>query len=89
VIYNLSTQGTIEEHILHLLHEKINMFEMVIGGLDVILERFEKKESLEKSLYKIMLESRSDEELRNELDHIGESLSELTQGIKKESETAT
>lgn len=22
VIYNLSTQGTIEEHILHLLHEK-------------------------------------------------------------------
>ncbi|ETT45396.1 ATP-dependent helicase [Paenibacillus odorifer] len=89
VIYNLSTQGTIEEHILHLLHEKINMFEMVIGGLDVILERFEKKESLEKSLYKIMLESRSDEELRHELDHIGESLSELTQGIKKESETAT
>lgn len=89
VIYNLSTQGMIEEHILHLLHEKINMFEMVIGGLDVILERFEKKESLEKSLYKIMLESRSDEELRNELDHIGESLSELTQGIKKESETAT
>lgn len=89
IIYNLSTQGTIEEHILHLLHEKINMFEMVIGGLDVILERFEKKESLEKSLYKIMLESRSDEELRHELDHIGESLSELTQGIKKESETAT
>jgi SNF2 family DNA or RNA helicase len=89
VIYNLSTQGTIEEHILHLLHEKINMFEMVIGGLDVILERFEKKESLEKSLYKIMLESRSDEEMRNELNHIGESLSELTQGIKKESETAT
>ncbi|WP_312149695.1 DEAD/DEAH box helicase [Paenibacillus odorifer] len=89
VIYNLSTQGTIEEHILHLLHEKINMFEMVIGGLDVILERFEKKESLEKSLYKIMLESRSDGELRHELDHIGESLSELTQGIKKESGTAT
>lgn len=89
VIYNLSTQGTIEEHILHLLHEKINMFEMVIGGLDVILERFEKKESLEKSLYKIMLEARSDEELRHELDHIGESISEITQGITKESETPT
>ncbi|KAF4325440.1 hypothetical protein G195_000996 [Phytophthora kernoviae 00238/432] len=49
-IYNLSTTGTIEEHILNLLHEKINMFEMVIGGLDVILERLEKKESIEKSL---------------------------------------
>ncbi|WP_150275466.1 DEAD/DEAH box helicase [Paenibacillus tepidiphilus] len=85
-IYNLSTQGTIEEHILHLLHEKINMFEMVIGGLDVILERFEQKESLEKSLYKIMLESRSDEELRSGLDNIGDSLSSLTRDIRKESE---
>ncbi|QQZ59325.1 DEAD/DEAH box helicase family protein [Paenibacillus sonchi] len=84
VIYNLSTEGTIEEHILHLLHEKINMFEMVIGGLDVILERFEKKESLEKSLYKIMLEARSDEELRSGVDHIGDSLSELTHGVRDE-----
>ncbi|MRN52751.1 DEAD/DEAH box helicase [Paenibacillus monticola] len=89
IIYNLSTQGTIEEHILHLLHEKINMFEMVIGGLDVILERFEKTESLEKSLYKIVLESRTDEELRSGLDHIGESISELTEDIQKESEAAT
>lgn len=78
VIYNLSTEGTIEEHILHLLHEKINMFEMVIGGLDVILERFEQKGSLEKSLYKIVLEAGSDEELRTGLDTIGDSLSELT-----------
>lgn len=88
VIYNLSTEGTIEEHILHLLHEKINMFEMVIGGLDVILERFEKKESLEKSLYKIVLEARSDEELRSELDQIGDSLSELTHANLDESEVA-
>ncbi|ASA20721.1 DEAD/DEAH box helicase [Paenibacillus donghaensis] len=89
VIYNLSTEGTIEEHILHLLHEKINMFEMVIGGLDVILERFEKKESLEKSLIKIMLEAKSDEELRSGLDHIGESLTELTADITRESGAAT
>ncbi|MFF2016143.1 DEAD/DEAH box helicase [Paenibacillus sp. NPDC058177] len=87
MIYNLSTQGTIEEHILHLLHEKINMFEMVIGGLDVILEKFEKKESLEKSLYKIMLESQDEDQLRSGLNHIGESLSQLNTSIKKESET--
>ncbi|MNI56958.1 RNA polymerase-associated protein RapA [compost metagenome] len=85
VIYNLSTEGTIEEHILHLLHEKINMFEMVIGGLDVILERFEQKESFEKSLYKLMLEARSDEELRSGLDHIGDELSGLSQDTLNES----
>lgn len=72
-IYNLSTKGTIEEYIVNLLHEKINMFEMVIGDLDVILERFEKEHSLEKSIYKIMLESKSDEEIASRVDSLGRS----------------
>ncbi|WP_310549895.1 DEAD/DEAH box helicase [Paenibacillus glufosinatiresistens] len=76
-IHNLSTLGTIEEHILHLLHEKINLFEMVIGGLDDILERFEQRESLEKSLYKIMLEARSEDEIRQRVDSIGDELEKL------------
>lgn len=76
-IYNLSTKGTIEEHILNLLHEKINMFEMVIGQLDVILERFEKKDSLEKSIYKILLESASDEEIASRVDSLGRSLDSI------------
>ncbi|MNE29280.1 RNA polymerase-associated protein RapA [compost metagenome] len=80
-IYNLSTKGTIEEHILNLLHEKINMFEMVIGQLDVILERFEKKASseknLEKSIYKIILESATDEELASKVESLGQSLSSI------------
>ncbi|CAM2949039.1 SNF2-related protein [Paenibacillus sediminis] len=84
-IYNLSTTGTIEEHILNLLHEKINMFEMVIGQLDVILERFEKNNSLEQSLYKIVLESHSDDEIRSRVHSLGKSLNsiktEVEQGI--------
>ncbi|MNJ42527.1 RNA polymerase-associated protein RapA [compost metagenome] len=76
-IYNLSTQGTIEEHILNLLHEKINMFEMVIGGLDVILERFEKEHSLEKSIYKILLESQSDEEIASRVASLGNTLHQI------------
>jgi SNF2 family DNA or RNA helicase len=84
-IYNLSTTGTIEEHILNLLHEKINMFETVIGGLDVILERFEKKESLEKSLYKIVLESQSNEEIRQKVSSLGETLDEVKRQVADES----
>ncbi|WP_110933326.1 DEAD/DEAH box helicase [Paenibacillus bouchesdurhonensis] len=87
-IYNLSTKGTIEEHILNLLHEKINMFEMVIGGLDVILERFEKESSLEKSIYKILLESQNDDEIASRVDSLGRSLhkikDELGKGTPKE-----
>lgn len=85
-IYNLSTSGTIEEHILHLLHEKINMFEMVIGGLDVILERFEKQESLEKSLYKLFLESDSNDEIRQKVSTLGQTLDQIKRQVDYESE---
>ncbi|QWU13221.1 Helicase conserved C-terminal domain-containing protein [Paenibacillus sophorae] len=88
IIHNLSTTGTIEEHILHLLHEKINLFETVIGGLDTILEKFEKKESLEKSLYKIMLEAESDEEIRSKVGQLGQTLADLKDGVLSESEAA-
>lgn len=80
-IYNLSTLGTIEEHILNLLHEKINMFELVIGELDVILERFEQNDSLEKRLYKMMLESNSDDELRAQVDSLGQSLNQIVTSV--------
>lgn len=70
-IHNLSTKGTIEEHILNLLHEKINMFESVIGELDVILERYSKKNTLESSLFKMAMESKSNEELKKGIEDIG------------------
>ncbi|WP_166245333.1 DEAD/DEAH box helicase [Paenibacillus turpanensis] len=73
-IYNLSTKGTIEEHILNLLHEKINMFELVIGELDMIIERLEKQgTSFESSLYKIMLESGNEDELKQRIHQLGDA----------------
>nr|WP_170295555.1 SNF2-related protein [Chengkuizengella sediminis] len=80
-IYNLSTEGTIEEHILHLLHEKINLFESVIGGLDLILERLEKKSSIEKNLYKIILESQNESEMRTKLNDLGDSFTKVKSEI--------
>ncbi|WNQ09688.1 SNF2-related protein [Paenibacillus aurantius] len=86
-IYNLSTRGTIEEHILSLLHEKINMFEMVIGGLDTILEKFDKKNSIESSLMRMVLESGSDAEIRERLDSFGETLAELREEADQETDS--
>ena len=36
-VFNLVTRGTLEEQILHLLDEKISMFEMVVGEVGAIL----------------------------------------------------
>jgi SNF2 family DNA or RNA helicase len=73
-IYNLCTIGTIEEHIVHLLHEKINMFEMVIGELDEIVERFEQEESFERRLAKMVLEASDASDLRRRIDGLGDRL---------------
>jgi SNF2 family DNA or RNA helicase len=83
-IFNLSTVGTIEEHILSLLHEKINMFEMVIGGLDTILERFEKRTSLESSLFKMWAESKSEQDMRRNLDRLGDSFHSVRNEVEHE-----
>jgi SNF2 family DNA or RNA helicase len=80
-IYNLSTTGTIEEHIVSLLHEKINMFELVIGGLDVILEKLDKKTSLESHLSKVILEANDAAEIRSKLDEWGQTFVELKEAI--------
>ncbi len=75
-IFNLCTLGTIEEHIVHLLHEKINMFEMVIGELDEIVERLEKEESWERRVARLVLESTGDADLRKRLDSLGDMMLE-------------
>ncbi|MFB9327124.1 DEAD/DEAH box helicase [Paenibacillus aurantiacus] len=84
-IYNLCTLGTIEEHIVELLHEKINLFELVIGGLDHILERFEKEDqSLEQRLSKAMLEAGNTQDLRSRIHDLGESLNRLKVEVESE-----
>jgi SNF2 family DNA or RNA helicase len=82
-IYNLSTKNTIEEHILSLLHEKINMFELVIGQLDTILEKIEKKGSLETSLFRMVMEAGSSEDIRRKIDELGHSFTEVKSEIEQ------
>jgi SNF2 family DNA or RNA helicase len=36
-VFNFCQQGTLEEQLLRVLHDKINMFELVVGEMDAIL----------------------------------------------------
>ena len=87
-IYNLATVHTIEEHIVSLLHEKINMFEMVIGELDTILERLEQQSSVEQRLNKLVLEANNDGDIRRELDTIGETFHAIKGELSQPLQTA-
>lgn len=75
-IYNLYATGTVEEHILRLLDEKIRLFRQVIGELDVILRRVERKQrkSLEGRILEILWRSRDEREMAWGFDELGREL---------------
>ncbi|OEH85942.1 ATP-dependent helicase [Desulfuribacillus stibiiarsenatis] len=86
-IYNFSTKDTIEEHILFLLQEKINMFEMVIGELDSILAKLNmpKGQKLESSLLDLVYRTENKEELNAKINELGEKILEAKKELEKES----
>lgn len=68
-IYNLVTEGTVEEYVLYLLHEKIRLFELAVGELDVILGDTDPGPgNLESELVRILAEAATPEEIRRRLD---------------------
>ncbi|HEU4963315.1 MAG TPA: helicase-related protein, partial [Bacilli bacterium] len=77
-IYNLSTKGTIEEHIVNLLEEKIQMFELVIGELDLILGSLKMGKQFDQEMMDLLVTGASQDELQAKFDELGEKLKEAS-----------
>ena len=75
-IFNLITRDTIEEHIVYLLHEKINMFESIIGELDTILLNLKLGKSFESTIMDIFLAHEDAKQIRQELARFGDRILE-------------
>lgn len=75
-IYNLSAAGTVEAYILELLDAKINMFQLVVGELDMILGNLDQKKDFEELVMDIWAQATDETDLRRRLDHLGEQLIE-------------
>ncbi len=73
-IYNLSAAGTVEAHILELLDAKINMFQLVVGELDMILGNLKEKRDFEDIIMDIWSTATDEEKLRRQLDDLGQQL---------------
>jgi len=50
-VYNFCAAGSIEDHILEVLDQKINMFKLVVGEIDMILGRLEGEEEFSDLVY--------------------------------------
>jgi len=84
-IINLAASGTVEQRVLELLDQKIRLFELVVGELDVILGEFGGAESLEKTLVEAWLEAESDDEFDQSLAVIGSAIEQSREaGLEQE-----
>jgi superfamily II DNA/RNA helicase len=84
-IVNFAAQGTVEAHVLLLLDQKIQLFELVVGELDVILGDFGGAESLEEQLADAWLGAESDEAFERTLETIGGEVAKSREaGVEQE-----
>jgi SNF2 family DNA or RNA helicase len=74
LIANLVARDTIEERVLRVLEAKINLFELVVGELDLILGRVDEDFDLETAIFDAYVHSADDAEFAGRLDAIGDDL---------------
>lgn len=80
LLINLVARGTIEERILHVLQTKINMFELVVGELDMILGRVGDDFDFESFVFSSYAHAEDDEGFRARLDQFGDELAAARSG---------
>jgi hypothetical protein len=74
LLTNLVARGTIEQRILHVLESKINLFELVVGELDMILGRVDDDFDFEGTVFDAFVASADDDEFDRRLEELGTAL---------------
>ncbi len=73
-IFNLTAEGTFEDFMLDILDRKLNMFELVIGEVDMILGQLEDERDFEDIIFGIWAQARSRDDLRAGMTGLGDEL---------------
>ena len=77
---NLVSRGTLEDHLLEVLQAKINLFELVVGELDMILGRIADDLDFETLVFQQYVASRDDGEFTTRLHEVGDELARARVG---------
>jgi SNF2 family DNA or RNA helicase len=77
---NLVSRGTLEDRLLEVLQAKINLFELVVGELDMILGRVADELDFETLVFQQYVASRDDGEFATRLEGVGDQLARARVG---------
>ncbi len=73
-IFNLAAEGTIENFVLDILDRKLNMFELVIGEVDMILGQMGDERDFEEIILEIWAGAQSQDDLQESMAGLGDAL---------------
>jgi SNF2 family DNA or RNA helicase len=82
-IHNLSAAGTIEDYLLDLLDRKVNMFELVIGEMDMLLGELTEERDFEDLLFDVWARARDDGEVRAGMEQLGDALGQARSSYQR------
>ncbi|WP_422665645.1 helicase-related protein [Anabaena sp. PCC 7938] len=73
-IFNFCLKGSIEEYILRILHDKINMFELVVGEIETILGNVDDEFDFSEIVMEIWLKNQKKPELDTAFEQLADNL---------------
>jgi SNF2 family DNA or RNA helicase len=85
-VYNFCTGGSIEDHILEVLDKKINMFELVVGEIDMILGRLQGEEEFSDLVYDLWVQHPEEAERRQAFEALARRLQQARTAHEKSKE---
>ena len=82
-IFNLTARGTIEDHLLNILDQKLNMFELVIGEMEMILGYLTEEQDFEEMLLEVWLQGQDEASMETSMAELGDRLVEARQKMRR------
>ena len=73
-VYNLCAKGTIEERVLDVLDRRVQLFQLVVGEMDMVLGNMADDRDLEDGLVAAVAKARSDDEVDEVFDQLARDL---------------
>ena len=85
-VYNFCASGSLEDYILEILDRKINMFELVVGEIDMILGRLQGEQEFEDMVYELWLEHQDAKERKKAFNSLGTRMKRAKTAYQKSQE---
>jgi len=85
-IYNFCAADSLEDHILEVLDRKINMFELVIGEIDMILGRLKEEQEFSDIVYELWVQNLDESQRKKAFNSLAQRLKRARSAYEKSKE---